>query len=92
MFPLLFPIFSVPPAISAAVFAVPAGMSACFIQLKKTVDQELRSDNFGAGFLLLLLLLLSAWDGDWAGSGAGFGMELGLGWLCGYCWDGAAFC
>lgn len=80
MFPLLFPIFSVPPAISAAVFAVPARVSARFIEFEKTVGQELRSDNFGTGFLLLLLLL-SAWDGDWAGSGAGFGMELGLGWL-----------
>lgn len=80
MFPLLFPIFSVPPAISAAVFAVPASVSARFIEFEKTVGQELRSDNFGTGFLLLLLLL-SAWDGDWAGSSAGFGMELGLGWL-----------
>lgn len=80
MFPLLFTIFSVPPAISAAVFAVPASVSACFIEFEKTVGQELRSDNFGTRFLLLLLLL-SAWDGDWAGSGAGFGMELGLGWL-----------
>lgn len=76
MFPLLFTIFSVPPAI----FAVPASVSACFIEFEKTVGQELRSDNFGTRFLLLLLLL-SAWDGDWAGSGAGFGMELGLGWL-----------
>lgn len=80
MFPLLFTIFSVPPTVFAAVLAVSAGVSACFIELEKTVGQELRSDNFGTRFLLLLLLL-SAWDGDCAGSGAGFGMELGLGWL-----------
>lgn len=80
MFSLLSTIFSVPPAISAGVFAVSTGVSACFIEFEKTVGQELGSDNFGMGFLLLLLLL-SAWDGDWAGSGARFEMELGLGWL-----------